>query len=347
MTDIQEIPDEDHEMFEHFRFIADPGQDLLRIDKFLLHKIANATRTRIQYALEGGNILVNGKTSKSSYKVKPGDDISIIFAYPKKEIELLPEPIPINIVFEDDDILIVNKEAGMVVHPGVGNFTGTLINALLYHCNNLPKKEKSERDPFNEFRPGLVHRIDKNTSGLLVIAKNDLAMNKLAKAFFEKSIDRKYVTLAWGDFKDDEGTIIAHIGRDLKDRKRMAAFPQGEHGKHAITHYKVLERFKNVTLLECKLETGRTHQIRVHLQHIGHPVFNDATYGGDKIIRGQVNTKYRQFVENCFALIPGQALHAMSLGFIHPATGKKVYFEATVPLGFETIIEKWRTYAKR
>jgi 23S rRNA pseudouridine1911/1915/1917 synthase len=218
MADLPEIPDEDQEMYEHFRFVADPGQELLRIDKFLLHKIANGTRTRIQNALESGNILVNGKTSKSSYKVKPGDDISIIFAYPKKEIELIPQDIPINIVYEDDDIIIINKEAGMVVHPGVGNFTGTLINALIYHCNNLPKKEHSKKEPFGELRPGLVHRIDKNTSGLLVVAKNDLALNKLSKAFFEKNVDRKYIALVWGDFKEETGTVIAHIGRDFKDR---------------------------------------------------------------------------------------------------------------------------------
>jgi 23S rRNA pseudouridine1911/1915/1917 synthase len=344
MNDIQEIPDEDQEMYEHFRFVADPGQDLIRIDKFLLHKIANATRTRIQNALEGDNILVNGKPSKPSYKVKPGDDISIIFAYPKKEIELIPQNIPINIVFEDDAIIIVNKEAGMVVHPGVGNFTGTLMNALIHHCNQLPQKEKKGNDPFGELRPGLVHRIDKNTSGLLVIAKNDLAMNKLAKAFFEKSIERTYVALAWGDLKEDSGTVVAHIGRDLRDRKKMAAYPEGNYGRHAITHYKVIERFKNVTLLECRLETGRTHQIRVHMQHIGHPLFNDTVYGGDKILRGQVTTKYRQFVENAFALIPGQALHAKTLGFIHPSTGKQIRFESNPPKGMLDLIEKWRSY---
>jgi len=342
-----EIPDEDQEMYEHFRFIADPGQDLLRIDKFLLHKIANATRTRIQAALESGNILVNGKTSKSSYKVRPGDDISIIFAYPKKEIELIPQDIPINIVYEDDDIIVVNKEAGMVVHPGVGNFTGTLMNALVYHCSKLPTKKRSEKDPFAELRPGLVHRIDKNTSGLLLIAKNDKAMNKLAKAFFEKDVDRKYYALVWGDFIDDAGTITAHIGRDLRDRKKMAAFPDGKHGRHAVTHYKVLERFKYVSLIECKLETGRTHQIRVHLNYLGHPVFNDTTYGGNSVLRGQVTTKYSQFIENCFALIPAQALHAKTLGFIHPTTGKKVSFDSELPAGFEEILNKWRKYDKQ
>jgi 23S rRNA pseudouridine1911/1915/1917 synthase len=344
MTTIPEIPDEDHEMYEHFRFVADPGQELLRIDKFLLHKIANATRTRIQAALEGGTILVNGKTSKSSYKIKPGDDVSIIFAYPKKEIELIPQDLPITIIYEDDDIIIVNKEAGMVVHPGVGNFTGTLMNALVYHCNQLPKKERSAKDPFNELRPGLVHRIDKNTSGLLVIAKNDLAMNKLAKAFFEKTVERKYVAVVWGDLKEDSGTVIAHIGRDLRDRKKMAAFPEGNQGRHATTHFTVLERLKNVSVIECVLETGRTHQIRVHMQYLGHPVFNDATYGGDRILRGQVNTKYRQFVENAFALIPGQALHAKTLGFIHPTTGKKVHFEAEPPTGMQALIDKWRRH---
>jgi 23S rRNA pseudouridine1911/1915/1917 synthase len=347
MSDTPEIQDEDQEMYEHFHFVADPGQELIRIDKFLLHKIANATRTRIQKALETGNISVNGKSSKPSYKIKPGDSISILFAYPKKEIELIPQNIPINIVYEDNDLLIVNKEPGMVVHPGVGNFTGTLMNALIYHCNNLPQPKSSEKDPFGELRPGLVHRIDKNTSGLLVVAKNDLAMNKLAKEFFEKTIQRKYVALVWGDPKEEEGTIIAHIGRDFKDRKKMAAFPEGNHGRHAITHYKVLERFKLVSLVECKLETGRTHQIRVHMQFIGHPVFNDEVYGGDKVLRGTATGKYKQFVENCFDIMPRHGLHAKSLGFTHPITGKKMHFDSELPGDMTQVTEKWRKYAER
>ncbi|HXB11511.1 MAG TPA: RluA family pseudouridine synthase [Bacteroidia bacterium] len=344
MTDQIEIPDEDKEMYEHFHFIVDAGQELLRIDKFLQYKIANATRTRIQYALEEGNILVNKKPVKSSYKVKPADDISIIFAYPKKEIELLPENIPLNIVYEDDDLLIVNKPAGLVVHPGVGNFTGTLMNALVYHCNNLPKSKVSSNDPFSELRPGLVHRIDKNTSGLLVVAKNDKSLNKLAKAFFEKDVERKYTALVWGDPKETEGIVTANIGRDLRDRKKMAAFPEANHGKHAVTHYKVLETFKFVSLIECQLETGRTHQIRVHMQYISHPIFNDEVYGGNKIMRGQVTAKYGQFVENCFKLMPRQALHARSLGFKHPTTGKFIHFESELPEDMQAVIEKWRKF---
>ena len=337
-----EIPDEDQEMHEHFHFVVDPGQELMRIDKFLMHKIAHATRTRIQNAMEVGNVMVNGNPTKPSYKVRPGDNISILFPYPKREIELIPENIPINIVYEDDALLIINKPPGLVVHPGIGNFTGTLMNALVYHFHNLPQGKISEKDPFGQLRPGLVHRIDKDTSGLLVIAKNDIALNRLSKAFHEKIVKRKYVALVWGDLKDDEGTITAHIGRDLKDRKKMRAYPDGIHGKHAVTHYKVLERFRYVTLIECRLETGRTHQIRAHMAFIGHPIFSDATYGGDKILRGEAVGKYRQFVENCFALLPRQALHAQSLGFIHPITGKELYFESELPEDMKSVIEKWR-----
>ncbi len=337
-----ELQDEDKEMYEHFHFLVDPGQEPLRIDKFLQYKIANATRTRIQHALVEGNILINGKPRKTNYKVKPGDEISIVFAYPKREIELIPENIPLNIVYEDEDIIIINKKAGMVVHPGVGNFTGTLMNAALYHYKSLPQKKSNGNDPFSEMRPGLVHRLDKNTSGLIVVTKNEKSINSLANAFFERKVDRRYIALVWGDFVENAITIDAHIGRDLRDRKKMAAFPKGEHGRNAVTHIKVLERFKYVTLVECKLETGRTHQIRVHLQHIGHPVFNDEVYGGDKILRGQINAKYRQFVENCFVIMPRQALHALTLGFIHPTTGKPIHFESDIPEDMKAVIAKWR-----
>lgn len=339
---VPELPDEDKEMYEHFHFTVDIGQDPVRIDKYLQFKIANATRTRIQHGLEEGNVQVNGKPRKSNYKVKPGDQISIVFAYPKREIELIPQDIPLNIVFEDDDIIIINKPPGMVVHPGVGNFTGTLMNALAHHQKQLPKKKAKNDDPLNELRPGLVHRLDKNTSGLLVATKNEKSLNKLAKAFFERKVERRYIALVWGDLREDEITINAHVGRDLKDRKKMATFPEGNHGRNAVTHIKVVERFKLVTVIECKLETGRTHQIRVHLKHIGHPVFNDEVYGGNKILRGQVTAKYRQFVENCFVLIPRQALHALTLGFVHPSTGKAVHFESELPNDMRSVIEKWR-----
>lgn len=342
-NDIPEIPDEDQEMYEHFHFVADPGQELLRVDKFLLHKIAGATRTRIQNAIDAGNIQVNQKNTKSSYKVRPGDEVTVIFPYPKREIELIPQDIPLHIVYEDDDIMIINKEAGMVVHPGVGNFTGTLMNALVHHIDNLPQGKTSDKDPFSQMRPGLVHRIDKNTSGLLVIAKNDKSLNRLSKAFHDKNIHRRYVALVWGDFKEEEGTVTAHIGRDLRDRKKMAPFPDGSHGRHAVTHYKVLERFGYVTLIECRLETGRTHQIRVHMAYIGHPIFNDEVYGGDKILKGQAVGKYKQFVENCFAIIPRQALHAQSLGFTHPVTGETMLFKSELPADMKEVLDKWRT----
>jgi len=335
---------DDKDLYEHFSFKVDPGQEPLRIDKFLLHRIENATRTRIQYALEEGNVLVNGKPSKSSYKVRPADEISVVFPYPKREIELIPENIPLNIVYEDEDLMVVNKPAGLVVHPGVGNFTGTLMNALFYHVGNLPKSTRASKDPFQELRPGLIHRIDKNTSGLLVIAKNDRAMTKLAKEFHEKKVMRKYIALAWGDFKEDSGTITGHVGRDQRDRKKMTVYPDGTQGRNAVTHYKVLERFRYVTLLECQLETGRTHQIRVHLKYLKHPIFNDEVYGGNKMLRGLETAKYTKFVENCFKILPRQALHAMSLGFTHPATGKEMYFESEIPDDMKKAIEKWRAY---
>ena len=346
VNDNQNIQDQHHdcdegeqELYEHHRFQVDKGQGLLRIDKYLYAKIENVSRNKIQNTARAGNILVNETPVKPNYKVKPGDLISIVMAHPPREIELIPENIPINIVYEDAEIIIVNKEPGMVVHPGYGNYTGTLVNALVYHFDNLPHQND------DEIKPGLVHRIDKNTSGLLLIAKTELSQSKLARYFYDREIDRLYHALVWGDFEEDEGTITGHIGRSLKNRKIMAVFPDGEHGKPAITHYKVLERFGYVSLISCKLETGRTHQIRAHLSHIGKPVFNDATYGGDQIIRGTTYTKYKQFVKNCFSILPRHALHAKTLGFKHPATAKYVHFDSELPHDMKEAIDKWRSYA--
>ena len=337
--------EQENELFEHHRFIIDKGQEPLRIDKFLMNRIENATRTKIQQAAEAGNILVNSNPIKSNYRVKPGDTITILFSKPPREIELIPQDLPIDIVYEDESLIIVNKEPGMVVHPAYGNYKGTLMNALVYHFANLPIREYDNKDIDARIRPGLVHRIDKNTSGILVIAKTDSAMIRLAKEFFHHTIDRTYWALVWGDFKEDQGTITANIGRSLKDRKKMDVFPGGEFGKHAVTHYKVLERFGYVSLIECKLETGRTHQIRVHMRSVGHPIFNDETYGGDRILKGTTFTKYKQFVENCFTMIPRQALHAKSLGFTHPQTGKYIHFESKLPTDMESVIQKWRAYS--
>lgn len=344
-------PESGNDLYEHYRFTADKGQEPLRVDKFLMNRIENATRTKIQKGAEAGCILVNEKVVKSNYRVKPGDVITVVFAHPPREIELIPQDIPIDIVYEDDDFIIVNKQPGLVVHPGYGNYTGTLVNALVFHFQNLPKStlrqaQGDDRGNEEELRPGLVHRLDKNTSGIMVIAKNELSMNRLAKDFFDRNLDRKYVALVWGDFEEDEGTITGNIGRSLKNRKVMDVFPGGEHGKHAVTHYKVLERFGYVTLIECKLETGRTHQIRAHLQHIGHPLFNDDTYGGDRILKGTTFSKYKQFIENCFALMPRHALHAKSLGFKHPSTKKKVFFDSELPADMKAVLEKWRVYSK-
>lgn len=334
-----ELIDHD-ELFEHYRFVVERGQEPTRIDVWLFNRLANVSRNRLQQACSSGNILVNGKESKSSYKVKPNDVIQIVLPEPVRIKELIPQDIPLNIVYEDDDIVIVNKPAGMVVHPAFGNYSGTLMNALLYHFQHLPASKD------NLDRPGLVHRIDKNTSGLLVIARSEKAMVHLAKEFFDRTIDRKYNALVWGDFNEDEGTITGNIGRNLKDRKIMDVFPGGEHGKHAVTHYKVLERFGYVTLIECKLETGRTHQIRVHLKNAGHPLFNDETYGGNRIIKGTTFTKYKQFVENCFELMPRHALHAKTLGFMHPTKREKVFFESPIADDFQAVLDKWRQYVK-
>jgi 23S rRNA pseudouridine1911/1915/1917 synthase len=333
-------PGDQEELYEHHRIVADRGQEPLRIDKFLVNRLPDTSRNRIQNACDEGCILVNGKAVKSNYKIKPGDTIQVVLPEPVREIELVPQDLPLDIVYEDDDLIIVNKAAGMVVHPAYGNYTGTLMNALVFHFSNLPVRDGMQS------RPGLVHRIDKNTSGLLVVAKSETAMVRLAREFFERTIERRYLALVWGDFSEEEGTVRGHIGRNLKDRKIMQVFPGGELGKPAVTHYRVVERFGYVTLLECRLETGRTHQIRVHLQHIGHPLFNDAEYGGDRILKGTTFSKYKQFVTNCFSLIPGQALHARSIGFLHPRTDQRLLFESALPEGFQAILDKWRNYAK-
>lgn len=336
-----ENKEQEEELFEHYKITADKGQEPLRIDKFLMDRIPNTSRNKLQVAARNGNILVNGKAVKSNYKVKPDDEISIVLPYPVRNLELIPEDIPLNIVYEDDDLIVINKEAGMVVHPGFGNYTGTLVNALVYHFDNLPSL------PNNYFgRPGLVHRLDKNTSGIMVVAKTEDALTHLAKQFFDRTTQRRYQALVWGDFEEDEGTITGNLARSLKNRKIMAVYDEPEIGKHAVTHYKVLERFGYTTLVECKLETGRTHQIRVHMKHIKHPLFNDNEYGGDRILKGTVYTKYKQFVENCFSVLPRQALHAKSLGFEHPRTGEWMQFESDLPEDMEKGIEKWRNYSK-
>ena len=328
---------EEEELFEHHRHVADKGQSLLRVDKFLMQLIANATRNKIQKAADDGNIWVNDVPVKSSYRVKPFDVVRVMLSHPPFENLILPENIPLDIVYEDDSLLVINKPPGLVVHPGHGNYTGTLVNALAFHFDNLPKNSSD--------RPGLVHRIDKNTSGLLVLAKTDLAMRQLAKQFFDHTVNREYIALVWGDVQEDKGTIRAHVGRHLRFRKLFEAYPEGEHGKEAITHYEVIERFGYVTLVRCKLETGRTHQIRVHMKYLGHPLFNDDFYGGDKIVKGTVYARYKQFVENCFEICKRQALHARTLGFIHPSTGLTINFESPLPVDMEEVIEKWRNYS--
>lgn len=334
----EHIENEENELFEHYRIEADPGQKPIRIDKFLVNRIENASRSKIQSAADANNILVNQKPVKSNYKVKPNDVISIVMAYPPREIELIPEDIPLNIVYEDDDLVIVNKEPGMVVHPSYGHYSGTLVNAMMHHLKDLPLFNTGDK------RPGLVHRIDKNTSGLLVLAKTEQALNKLAKQFFDKTTERRYYALVWGSFEEKQGTIIGHIGRNVRNRKIMQVFPDGSQGKHAVTHYKVLEELGYITLVECKLETGRTHQIRVHFQHIGHPLFNDFEYGGDQILKGTTFTKYKQFVQNCFNILPRQALHAKTLGFTHPSSGEYMRFDSEIPDDMSQVIEKWKRY---
>ncbi len=334
-NDIEEI---EEELFEHFRFDVPKGQLLLRIDKFLMNLIPNATRNKIQNAATAGDIYVNDIPVKSNYRVKPLDVVRIMLSHPPFENRVDPENIPLNIVYEDGTLLLINKPADFVVHPGHGNYTGTLVNALAYHFENLPMNSSE--------RPGLVHRIDKDTTGLLVIAKTEAAMTHLAKQFEAKTTEREYVAIVWGTVKEDEGTIEGNIARHVKDRMQMAVFEDPTIGKPAVTHYKVLERFGYVTLVSCILETGRTHQIRVHMKHLGHPLFNDARYGGDLILKGTTFTKYKQFIDNCFKILPRQALHAKTLGFIHPTTGEMMRFNTELPQDMQDCIEKWRNYSK-
>jgi 23S rRNA pseudouridine1911/1915/1917 synthase len=340
----EDLIDQDgpEELYERFSLVVDKGQEPLRLDKFLVARIENATRNKVQKAIESGRVLVNSKQVQANYKVKPKDEIIV---YSDKEIqgeEIIPENIPLNIVYEDPEFMIINKNAGMVVHPGSGNYSGTLINGVAYYLTQQNKEISEENLP----RFGMVHRIDKNTSGLMVLAKTDKAVASLAKQFFEHTVHRRYIALVWGDVLADTGTVNAHIGRNIRHRKLFAAYPEGEHGKEAITHYTVLERFGYVTLLECRLETGRTHQIRVHMQHIGHPLFNDEMYGGDRIVKGTVFAKYKQFVDNCFEICSRHALHAKSIGFIHPKTRQEVIFESDLAEDMKQVIEKWKTYTK-
>jgi 23S rRNA pseudouridine1911/1915/1917 synthase len=336
-----ELPEEqDDELFEHHRIVADAGQTLVRIDKFLMDRLPNVTRTKIQAGIHDEFVKVNDKSIKPNYKVHPGDVIVIALPEPPRDTDVKPENIPLNIVFEDEHLLVINKAPGMVVHPAYQNWTGTLVNALAYHFQNLPQM------PGNDGRPGLVHRIDKDTSGLLVIAKTETALTQLAKQFFDHSIERRYWAIVWGEPDPAEGTINVNVGRSLKDRRVTTAFPEGDFGRHAITHYKVIKNFRYVSLIECKLETGRTHQIRAHMKYLKHPLFNDAMYGGNEVLKGTTFSKYKQFVDNCFKIIPRQALHAKSLGFIHPATKKWVQFESELPEDFKEVIEKWEHYVK-
>jgi len=326
----------ENELYEHHRVIADKGQSLLRIDKFLMIRIENASRNKIQQAAKAGNILVNGSPVKQNYRVKPSDVISVVMAHPPRETEVLPENIPLKIVFEDDYLLVINKPAGMVVHPGYGNFEGTMLNALVYHLRSL-KGSADNAMPF------LVHRIDKDTSGILLVAKTEEAQTRLARNFFDHTIERTYQALVWGS-PPAEGTITGHVGRNLSNRLIMSVYPEGDHGKHAVTHYKVLKNFSYVSLIECRLETGRTHQIRAHLKYLGHPLFSDEKYGGSQILKGTTSGSYRKFVENCFEIMPRQALHAKSLGFEHPVTHENMYFDSELPEDMAQVIERWDRY---
>ncbi|MBK7122819.1 MAG: RluA family pseudouridine synthase [Chitinophagaceae bacterium] len=338
--EIEDEQPEIDELYEKLSIVIDKGQEPLRIDKFLMSRIEGATRNKIQQAIDNEMVLVNEKAVKSNYKVKANDKIVVFDSRSPESSDIIPEYMPLHIQYEDDTILIINKPAGMVVHPGSGNPNGTLVNGVAYYL----KQQNPHLDENVLSRFGLVHRIDKNTSGLLVMAKTQMAMSHLAKQFFNHTVHRRYIALVWGDMEKDEGTVIAHVGRHQRFRKLFTAYPDGDHGKDAITHYKVLERYNYVTLIECRLETGRTHQIRVHMQLIGHPLFNDDFYGGDRIVKGTVFTKYKQFVDNCFALCKRQALHAKELGFIHPATLKPVHFESEMPEDMQAVIEKWKNY---
>lgn len=337
--DDQDEEGQEPALYEHFNLVVDPGQTQVRIDKFIVNRIDNASRSRIQAAADAGNILVNGKSVKSNYKVKPGDEISIVMDFPRRELKIIPEDIPLNVVYEDDQLIVINKQAGLVVHPGHGNYSGTLVNALAWRYKDLPIFATA-----NDPRPGLVHRIDKNTSGLLVVAKTETAKTKLSKQFFDKTTKRQYVALVWGRLKEPEGTIEGNIGRSVKDRQVFTVYEDGESGKHAVTHYKLLEELGYVSLVQCQLETGRTHQIRVHMKYIGHPLFNDDTYGGDKVLWGTTFSKYKQFVANCFKILPRQALHAKTLGFVHPTTGEEMLFESELAQDMQDAITKWRDY---
>lgn len=334
-------PEEKDELYEHHKFTVDRGQELMRMDKYLLNLMQNTSRSKIQHAAKAGCILVNGTPEKQNYRVKPCDEIVILMPSPPRDIEIIAEDIPLEIPYEDDDLIIVNKPAGLVVHPAYGNYTGTLVNALTYRFQGLIAKDGEL------MRPLLVHRIDKNTSGIMVVAKNEEAQMRIAREFYNHTTERKYWALVWGDFEEEQGTIIAKVGRNLKDRLIMTTFSDdSEHGKHAVTHWRVLERFGYVTLVECRLETGRTHQIRIHLKSIGHPLFSDEVYGGDQIIKGTTFTKYKQFVKNCFELMPRQALHAKQLGLTQPTTGAPLFFDSKLPPDFTAVLEKWRNYAK-
>ena len=334
------IDEQDDELFEHHRIIADAGQSIIRIDKFLMDRLPNVTRTKIQAGIHEGFVKVNDQPIKPSYKVHPNDVVVVAMPEPPRDTDVKPENIPLNIVFEDEHLMVINKAPGMVVHPAYQNWSGTLVNALTYHFQNLPQMKG------NEGRPGLVHRIDKDTSGLLVIAKSEVAMIGLAKQFFDHTIERTYNAIVWGLPDPPQGTINVHVGRSLKDRRITTAFPKGDFGRHAITHYKLLQDLRYVSLIECKLETGRTHQIRAHMKYIGHPLFNDAMYGGNEPLKGTIFSKYKQFVDNCFKIIPRQALHAKTLGFIHPATKKFIQFDSELPADFKEVMEKWENYVK-
>ena len=338
MQENENLEPENDDLYEHYRFVASVGQAPLRVDKFLMNFIENATRNKIQQAAKAGNILVNDIAVKQNYKVKPHDIVRVVLAHPPHENLLVAEDIPLDIIYEDDEVIVVNKPAGMVVHPGHGNYSGTLVNGLIHHIENLPTNS-------NE-RPGLVHRIDKDTSGLLVVAKTEFAMANLSRQFFDRTTERLYYAMVWGNIEEDEGTIEGNIGRSLKNRLQMSVFPDGEFGKHAVTHFKVLERLTYVTLVQCKLETGRTHQIRAHFKHIGHTLFSDERYGGNEILKGTTFTKYKQFVQNCFKVLPRQALHAKTLGFTHPKTGEFLQFNSEIPKDISECLDKWRNYSE-
>ncbi|MBR3489462.1 MAG: RluA family pseudouridine synthase [Bacteroidales bacterium] len=331
--------EDENELYEHHRILVDKGQAMLRLDKYLQMRLEGISRNKIQTAVKAGCVLVNGQTAKSNYKVKPCDQISVLLPEPPHDFELVPEPVPFDIVYEDNDVLVINKRAGLVVHPGYGNFTGTLLNGLVYYYQDKTGDDGKPVVPY------LVHRIDKDTSGLLLVAKNEEAQVVLAKQFFEHTIERKYNALVWGSFNDMQGTIVGNLERSPSDRRVMHVTTDTDRGKHAVTHWNVLEQFGYVTLVECVLETGRTHQIRAHMQHIGHPLFNDAAYGGDRILKGTTFSKYKQFVENCFTLLPRQALHALVLGFDHPTTGRHLHFEAPIPADMASVLDKWRNYS--